>query len=672
MLTSPFPLTGEYIVTANADDRSLSVVPVGLASVAATVPLPSAPGAIATAPNSDRVFVATPAAQALALASLNAGQVVAALSTDSHPDQLVGPPPGVDGSLLILSETDRTIRSLDPASQAFGPAIELGPGPHAIAMAIARPASVQQIYVTSAGEGRLDLLDAQATTLQRSLGVGGRPIGVTATSTGQLWIADASEGSVKQIDPSSGQTIQAIPVGPGLTGIAATPDGRYLVLSSSDAARALSSVDLFAQRVGRTEQVLHQLAVSGGVQAVATGIEITVAFATTSESKLLYWDLASNTISQSVEVGKRPIGLSIGLVKPDTGEAAATPGGGTLNTDSGNPGSLAGNAVGSVSGSGVAAGAGAGRASSDGGGAGGTGAAASGPGNAGISAASAASLAGGLTPAGPGSATPGNSGPNSGSGGITPGGVISADNAGGGGGGAINGSTNPTGGAGLLGTRPSSASGLADNGQPSVGGSSARSTTPAVGAPMTAAQVAVGASPNDSSTGGFSGGSSLPGGGAGNNDGGARVGSDGAATPGGITPPAAPSATPARKSPTTSGAVQSGPSKPAGTSSGQGTGSGVIVGSTTVTGSGQQATPAEPGQRVENDGDDSVHCSTREDAPILLAARLLHRLVGRSPEADRAAEDLACAAGQDDVTREQNTNRAGRDDRRPGPARQER
>jgi DNA-binding beta-propeller fold protein YncE len=213
MLTSPFPLTGEYIVTANADNRSLSVVPVGLASVAATVPLPSAPGAIATAPNSDRVFVATPAEQALALASLNAGQVVATSSADSHPDQLMGPPPGVDGPLLVLSETDRTIRSLDPASQAFGPAIELGPGPHAIAMATARPASVQQIYVTSAGEGRLDLLDAQATTLQRSLGVGGRPIGVTATSTGQLWIADASEGSVKQIDPSSGQTIQAIPVG---------------------------------------------------------------------------------------------------------------------------------------------------------------------------------------------------------------------------------------------------------------------------------------------------------------------------------------------------------------------------------------------------------------------------------------------------------------------------
>src|SRR5215207_6799481 len=68
MLSSPFPLTGEYVVTANADDRSLSVVPVGLASVAATVPLPSAPRTIATAPNSDRVFVASPAEQALALA----------------------------------------------------------------------------------------------------------------------------------------------------------------------------------------------------------------------------------------------------------------------------------------------------------------------------------------------------------------------------------------------------------------------------------------------------------------------------------------------------------------------------------------------------------------------------------------------------------------------------
>ena len=56
-LRSPLPLSGEYIVTANRDDHSLSVVPVGLARVAATVPLDLAPRAVAAAPNSDRAFV---------------------------------------------------------------------------------------------------------------------------------------------------------------------------------------------------------------------------------------------------------------------------------------------------------------------------------------------------------------------------------------------------------------------------------------------------------------------------------------------------------------------------------------------------------------------------------------------------------------------------------------
>src|SRR4051794_19314596 len=70
---SALPLQGEYAVTANQDDRSLTTVPIGAASVATTVQLDVAPGAIGAAPNSDTVFVGDSAASShtLAIASLN-------------------------------------------------------------------------------------------------------------------------------------------------------------------------------------------------------------------------------------------------------------------------------------------------------------------------------------------------------------------------------------------------------------------------------------------------------------------------------------------------------------------------------------------------------------------------------------------------------------------------
>src|SRR6266516_8167901 len=45
-LRPALPLAGEYAVTANRDDHSLSVVRIGLARLVATVPLDMSPGAV--------------------------------------------------------------------------------------------------------------------------------------------------------------------------------------------------------------------------------------------------------------------------------------------------------------------------------------------------------------------------------------------------------------------------------------------------------------------------------------------------------------------------------------------------------------------------------------------------------------------------------------------------
>src|SRR5436190_1662585 len=113
----PLPLTGEFAVTANQDDHSLSIIPIGLASVVATVPLDIAPRGVATAPNSDTALAAdaAPSSRALAVASLNATKELASLDAGDHPDLLAAPPVDTSGPVLMVTDADNTIRAFDPA-----------------------------------------------------------------------------------------------------------------------------------------------------------------------------------------------------------------------------------------------------------------------------------------------------------------------------------------------------------------------------------------------------------------------------------------------------------------------------------------------------------------------------------------------------------------------------
>jgi hypothetical protein len=48
---------------------------------------------------------------------------------------------------------------------------------------------------------------------------------------------------------------------------------------------------------------------------------------TQSHGKLIYWDLESSAISQTITVGRNPVGLTLGLVEPagGTGASGAAP-----------------------------------------------------------------------------------------------------------------------------------------------------------------------------------------------------------------------------------------------------------------------------------------------------------------------------------------------------------
>ena len=106
------PLQGEFVVTANQDDRTLSVVPVGLAKAVATVTLDAAPRSVTTAPGSDTAVTVLDGA-ALGFASLNGSSVLGDASA-SAPGVVVVSPPAEDAGPVVLLGADDTLQRIDP------------------------------------------------------------------------------------------------------------------------------------------------------------------------------------------------------------------------------------------------------------------------------------------------------------------------------------------------------------------------------------------------------------------------------------------------------------------------------------------------------------------------------------------------------------------------------
>src|SRR5262249_58016711 len=107
-------------------------------------------------------------------------------------------------------------------------------------------------------------------------------------------------GTVSLVDVATSAVLQTIPLGPGLTRMTATADTAFLVLASSDPQRALSSIDVSAARIDPQRTVVRTQPTGSGILDLASGIEPSVAYATTADGQLLYWELSSNTITHAV------------------------------------------------------------------------------------------------------------------------------------------------------------------------------------------------------------------------------------------------------------------------------------------------------------------------------------------------------------------------------------
>src|SRR5262249_42632597 len=152
---------------------------------------------------------------------------------------VVSPPPNSPSGPVLIVSHDDTIRAVDPNTHALSTPVQLGAGPHSVLISGGNAMMPPQVFVTNAGDGTVSVLDQAASSVQTTLQVGGRPVGVARTVDDRLWVADGDSGDVNVFDPESGTKQDSMQVGPKLTALASTPDGRFLVLASSDPQAAL-------------------------------------------------------------------------------------------------------------------------------------------------------------------------------------------------------------------------------------------------------------------------------------------------------------------------------------------------------------------------------------------------------------------------------------------------
>ena len=161
-------------------------------------------------------------------------------------------------------------------------------------MASDRSAAVRQVYITNPGDGTLAGDERRRTgEVQATLAVGRQPVGIASGADGQVWIADGDDGSVELIESllRQGPAIGSGRAAPGRAGQAHPrwPLPRAVV-------RRLRARPVFGQpwpgQDGREAEPVRELSVDGGVLAVA-GVEPSLAYVTTSDDTLLYWDLTA-------------------------------------------------------------------------------------------------------------------------------------------------------------------------------------------------------------------------------------------------------------------------------------------------------------------------------------------------------------------------------------------
>jgi YVTN family beta-propeller protein len=229
---------GRKVLVSNVEADTVSVIKVGPAAVAPTIPVGGSPAGIVTGADAPRAYVIVRrAAQPARLAVIDTGTgcVVGGVRLVGSPGELAG---GGQGRLVFAADrAGGTVSVVDPGAGVVGQVrLDAGtrPGPMVLG-----PGG-RRLYLSGQveGEGILAAVDTGRRVVVDRLRFPFRPGRLALAPDGRrLYVTSPADGEVRVVDTTGSLApIGApIPVGDGVSGVAVSPDGRLLYVTDGKA-----------------------------------------------------------------------------------------------------------------------------------------------------------------------------------------------------------------------------------------------------------------------------------------------------------------------------------------------------------------------------------------------------------------------------------------------------
>ena len=303
---APIMLRGGVAVTANSEDRSLSVVDVDAARVVATVPLERPPRDVDLAPDARLAFATdnSPGSRSVVVADLTTARQIGEVTVGSQPDGILIS--ARTGQGYIANSGDNSLTLFDAPTRAVAASVQVGDRPHGVI--VVGVGGAIKAFVTNEGAGTVSVVDVEGRRVLETVQLGGRPTEVDATPDGsRVFVLDEGADGVVVLDAQTHRPLATIRVGSNLTGLAASPDGRFLYITANAPSRNLARIDL------ATNQLAGEFDVGAGALAVVAGREPGRIFITTADNRLVFWDTGANRAATTLPVGRRPGAVAVGV-----------------------------------------------------------------------------------------------------------------------------------------------------------------------------------------------------------------------------------------------------------------------------------------------------------------------------------------------------------------------
>jgi YVTN family beta-propeller protein len=335
-----------FAYVADTGNNVVSVLDLATHTVAATIPVGTAPFGVAVSPATSRAYVVNMASGSLSVIDTTTNSVVATIPVPEHSRGVAVDPTGA--RVYVANSEHDTVSVIDAATNSVTATVEVQYLPWAVAV---HPVGTRA-YVTNQGDNSVSVIDTATNAVTATVPVGTGPLGLAVHPTGtRVYVANQFSNSVSVISTATHTVTATIPVGTGPVAVALNPAGTRLYVASING-DSVSVIDTASNRVmatlsvpaspwgvavhpagtrvyvaqwgsgtvavinATTNTVSATLPVGGvlfaqSISSGATGGIPAGYMADTGRDSVVVFDLASHTVAATIPVGTAPFGVAV-------------------------------------------------------------------------------------------------------------------------------------------------------------------------------------------------------------------------------------------------------------------------------------------------------------------------------------------------------------------------